>query len=116
MKLTVLSTKSFRIAGLGFALAVLAGSVWAQEQSAMQKDWAAPARYDIFDLGVAGGTPGQPYVIRNDGLISGAAAAPDGSRMHAVLWYKGRKLDIGTPGLEGPNSTAFGGKELGQAV
>jgi probable HAF family extracellular repeat protein len=116
MKLTVLSTKSFRIAGLGFALAVLAGSVWAQEQSAMQKDWAAPARYDIFDLGVAGGTPGQPYVIRNDGLISGAAAAPDGSRMHAVLWYKGRKLDIGTPGLEGPNSTAFGVNELGQAV
>ena len=36
--------------------------------------------------------------------------------MHAVLWYKGRKIDIGTPGLGGPNSAAFGVNEFGQAV
>ena len=116
MKLSNSRSESFRIAGLGLAFAVLTGTVWAQEQSAMQKDWAAPARYNVFDLGVVGGTPGQPYVIRNDGLISGAAATPDGSSMHAVLWYKGQKIDIGTPGLGGPNSTAFGVNERGQAV
>jgi probable HAF family extracellular repeat protein len=104
MKLTGLSRKSFRVAGLGLVFAVLTGPVWAQE------------RYSVFDLGIVGGTPGQPYVIRNDGLISGAAATPDGSSMHAVLWYKGRKIDIGTHGLGGPNSTAFGVNELGQAV
>ena len=116
MKLSNSRSESFRIAGLGLAFAVLTGTVWAQEQSAMQKDRAAPARYNVFDLGVVGGTPGQPYVIRNDGLISGAAATPDGSSMHAVLWSKGRKFDIGTPGLGGPNSTAFGVNERGQAV
>jgi probable HAF family extracellular repeat protein len=50
--------------------------------------------------------PGQPYAITNNGLISGAAAIP-GGKMHAFLWYKGRKLDIGSPGLGGPNSAAL---------
>jgi len=116
MKLTGLGTKSFRVAGLGLAFAVLTGTVWAQEQSAMQKDWAAPARYNIFDLGAVGNPPGQPYIIRNNGLISGAAATPDDNSMHAVLWYKGWKIDIATLGLGGPNSAAFGVNEFGQAV
>lgn len=114
MKLNTLRVKSFRIAPLGLAIALFAGPAWAQEQSAQEKG-AAPAHYSVIDLGVVGGTPGQPYVIRNDGLISGAAATPDG-RMQAVLWHKGRKIDIGTPGLGGPNSAAFGVNELGQAV
>jgi probable HAF family extracellular repeat protein len=62
-----------------------------------------------------GPPPGQPYVITSNGLVSGAAAMPNGT-MHAVLWYQGRKMDIGTPGLEGPNSIAFGVNERGQAV
>lgn len=104
MKITDWSMKSFRVAGLGLAFAVLTGSVWAQE------------RYNVFDLGVVGNPPAGPYIIRNDGLISGAAATPDGSSMHAVLWYQGQKFDIGTPGLGGPNSAAFGVNEFGQAV
>ncbi len=104
MKLTDLSTKSFRVAGIGLAFAVLTGSVWAQK------------RYIVFDLGGVGNPPGQPDIIRNNGLISGAAATPDGSSMHAVLWYKGQRINIGTPGLGGPNSTALGVNELGQAV
>src|SRR5229473_8370729 len=77
---------------------------------------AQPPRYTITDLGSVGGSPGQPYVITNNGLIGGAAAIPDG-RMHAILWYKGLKLmDIGTPGLGGPNSAAFGVNEFGQTV
>ena len=96
--------KSFRVAGLGLAFAVLTGSAWAQE------------RYNVFDLGVVGNPPAGPYIIRNNGLISGAAATPDGSSMHAVLWYKGWKIDIGTPGLGGQNSAAFGVNEFGQTV
>ena len=104
MKIIGFSTKSFRVAGLGLVFAVLTGSVWAQE------------RYNIFDLGVVGNPPAGPYIIRNNGLISGAAATLDGSSMHAVLWYKGWKFDIGTHGLGGPNSAAFGVNEFGQAV
>ena len=48
---------------------------------------AQTPRYTITDLGSVGGSPGQPYVITNNGLIGGAAAIPDG-RMHAILWYK----------------------------
>ena len=96
--------KSFRVAGLGLAFAVSTGSAWAQE------------RYNVFDLGVVGNPPAGPYIIRNNGLISGAAATPDGSSMHAVLWYKGWKIDIGTPGLGGQNSAAFGVNEFGQTV
>ena len=80
----------------------------AQEQ---RKD----VRYTVTDLGPVGGTPGQPYFITDNGWVSGAAANPDGT-MHAVLWYKGLKMDIGTPGLEGPNSAAFGVNERRQAV
>jgi probable HAF family extracellular repeat protein len=115
MKLTGLSTKSFRVAGLGLAFAVLTGSVWAQEQSAMQESGKTFARYNIFDLGLVGNPPGGPYIIRNDGLISGAAATP-GGEMHAVLWFRGQKFDIGTPGLGGPNSAALGVNEFGQTV
>jgi probable HAF family extracellular repeat protein len=56
-----------------------------------------------------------PYLLKNNGLIGGAAATPTGS-MHAVLWYQGLKFDIGTPGLGGPNNAAFGVNDFGQAV
>jgi probable HAF family extracellular repeat protein len=72
-------------------------------------------RYTITDLGSLGGPPGTPYFITNNGLAGGAAAMPDGS-MHLALWYKGVKLNIGTPGLGGPNSAGFGVNERGQAV
>src|ERR1700688_3101189 len=72
-------------------------------------------RYTVTDLGPVGPPPGQPYVITNNGLVSGASAVPEGT-MHAVLWYKGQKIDIGAPGLGGPNSVAFGINERGQAV
>jgi probable HAF family extracellular repeat protein len=96
----------------------------AQEQSATQEGKPEPVHYTVTDLGAVGGPPGQPFVIKNTGLISGAAAvAPN--VWHAVLWYRGRKVDIGTPGLGGPStmrrrakvsSAAFGVNERGQAV
>jgi hypothetical protein len=47
-------------------------SVVAQEQKAQ------PRRYTVTDLGPANGaTPGQPFAIQNNGLISEAAAVSD---------------------------------------
>ena len=74
---------------------------------------AQPPSYTVTDLGFVG--IGQPYFITNNSIVSGAATAPDGTD-HAVLWYKGLKTDIGTPGLGGLNSVAFGANERGQAV
>jgi probable HAF family extracellular repeat protein len=39
--------------------------------------------------------------------VSGSSSLPDGNQ-HAVLWLGKLKLDIGAPGLGGPNSIAFG--------
>jgi hypothetical protein len=71
-------------------------------------------QYAVTDLGLVGGPPAQPFVIRNSGLIAGGAAA--GNAWHAVLWLGQFKLDIGRTGLGGPNSMAFGVSERGQAV
>jgi len=75
---------------------------------------AQTQRFSVTDLGAVG-PAGQPFVITNNGLVSGAAAFPDNT-LHSVLWYKGRKLDIGTPGLKGPNSMAIGVNQWGQVA
>ena len=115
MKLNRLRNKSFRIAHFGLPIALLAGSASAQEQSATQATQAAPVRYSVIDLGQVGQPPAQPYFIRNNGLISGAATAPGGA-LHAVLWFEGAKFDIGATGLGGPNNAAFGVNDFGQTV
>jgi probable HAF family extracellular repeat protein len=77
-------------------------------------------RYHVTDLGPVAGAPAindpayWPYLIANDGLIGGAAES-DGT-VQAVLWYRDLKLDIGTPGLGGPNSAALSVNEFGQVV
>ena len=75
---------------------------------------AQTPRYAVTDLGALGPL-GQPYFITNNGLIAGTAAVAGGAE-HAALFYAGLKGDIGTPGLAGPNSIAFGANERGQAV
>src|SRR5581483_11958302 len=70
--------------------------------------------YNITDLGAVGGPPAGPYLIASDGLIAGATAS--GKTMHAALWYGNLKIDIGSPGLRGPNSLALSVNEFGQAV
>jgi probable HAF family extracellular repeat protein len=80
----------------------------AQERSAAQEQTSEPARYTITDLGTLdGGTFSQPFFINRYGLVSGSSSRPDGNQ-HAVLWLEELKLDIGAPGLGGPNSIAFG--------
>jgi probable HAF family extracellular repeat protein len=69
--------------------------------------------FTVIDLGNVGPL-GQPLQITNNGLVAGAAAV--GSALHGVLWYNGRMLDLGTPGLKGQNSQAFGANVSGQAV
>jgi probable HAF family extracellular repeat protein len=70
--------------------------------------------YTVTDLGALGPN-GQPFVITNNGLIAGSATLGNGV-LHAVLWYKGLRGDIGAPGLGGQNSVAYGVNERGQAA
>jgi probable HAF family extracellular repeat protein len=130
-----LSLNSICVASL---LAVLAMPVRlvAQEQSATQEQKPAPTRlmitelgpqerpkaddpntrYTILDLGVVGTSAnqsGQPFVISNSNWVSGGAGV--GAALHAVLWHRGKMIDIGNPGLGG-NSIAFGANEWGLAV
>jgi probable HAF family extracellular repeat protein len=69
--------------------------------------------YEVVDLGTVG-LNGQPFVITKDGLVAGAVQT--GSTLQAMLWYKGKMVDLGTTGLGGPNSQAFGVNAWGQTV
>ena len=69
--------------------------------------------YNVTDLGTVGPT-GLAYFITNNGLISGTATFSGTER--SVLWYQGRRGDIGAPGLGGQNSASFSANEMGQAV
>jgi probable HAF family extracellular repeat protein len=109
MKLTISRTKSFSIARIGLALAIIAGPVWAQEQK------PKPTRYSVTDLGPLATVFSEATHVTNNGLAGGATILPNGTQ-HAVLWYGGRSIDIGTPGLGGPNSEAFGVNERGRAT
>jgi probable HAF family extracellular repeat protein len=99
-----------RLAGVLTASAFLARSAAAQEQKAQ------PMHYTITDLGLANGsTPGQPFVIKNNGVIAEAASVSEA--WHATLSFLGMRIDLAkTGGLGGPNSSAFGVNEGGQAV
>src|ERR1022692_2110780 len=97
------------------ALAMPVG-LTAQEQSATHEQTPEPARYTITDLGTLdGGTFSQPFFINRYGLVSGSSSLADGTQ-HAVLWLQELKLDIGSPGLGGPNSIAFGNNERFQSA
>src|ERR1022692_2774063 len=88
----------------------------AQEQSATHEQTPEPARYTITDLGtLEGGTFSQPFFINRYGLVSGSSSLADGNQ-HAVLWLEKLKLDIGAPGLGGPNSIAFGDNDRFQSA
>jgi len=88
----------------------------AQERSATQEQTTEPTRYTITDLGtLEGGTFSQPFSINRYGLVSGSSSLPNGDQ-HATLWLEELKVDIGAPGLGGPNSIAFGDNERFQSA
>jgi probable HAF family extracellular repeat protein len=100
----------WQVAGVLTASTFYAQSVAAEEQK------APLVHYTVTDLGPANGsTPGQPFVIKNSGLISGAASVS--GPWHATLSFLGTQIDLAKAGgLGGPNSSAFGVNERGQAV
>jgi probable HAF family extracellular repeat protein len=103
------------IAGISlFAALATPALLGAQEPSTTQASHSV--RYTITDLGtLEGGTFSQPFFINRYGLVSGSSNLPDGNQ-HAVLWLGKLKLDIGAPGLGGPNSIAFGDNDRFQSA
>ncbi|MBV8728241.1 MAG: hypothetical protein JO336_00385, partial [Acidobacteriia bacterium] len=101
--------------GCQFTGIVAVSALFAQSAAA-QSQTPQSSSYTVTDLGLASeATPAQPLFIANNGLIADAVAA--GSVWHAVLWFQGMQLDLTKAGgLGGPNSTAFGVNEKGQAV
>jgi probable HAF family extracellular repeat protein len=88
----------------------------AQEASASQEQKPEPVRYTITDLGtLEGGNFSQPFAINRYGLVSGSSNLADGNQ-HATLWLEKLKVDIGAPGLGGPNSIAFGDNDKFQSA
>src|ERR1700722_8560519 len=88
-------------------LAALAVPLTAAAQDNQQRPLPA-AHYPVTDLGtLPGGNFSQPFSINRYGLVSGSSSLPDGTQ-HATLWLEKLKVDIGAPGLGGPNSIAFG--------
>jgi probable HAF family extracellular repeat protein len=96
-------------------LAVLAVRLTAAAQDTQQPTLPA-AHYIVTDLGtLEGGTSSQPFSMNRDGLVSGSSSLPDGTQ-HAALWLEELKVDIGVPGLGGPNSIAFGDNQRFQSA
>jgi len=107
--------KSQSLLSLSACLLALAISLTAAAQDAQQHTLPA-AQYTVTDLGtLSGGNFSQPFFINRYGLVSGSSNLADGNQ-RAVLWLQELKLDIGVPGLGGPNSIAFGDNDKFQAA
>lgn len=63
------------------------------------------SRYLILELPGIDGETSAGSGIGNLGVISGWSDVPDEGTRHAMLWFLGQKLDLGT--LGGPNSTVI---------
>jgi probable HAF family extracellular repeat protein len=85
-------------------------------QTIAQEERPEHVRYIVTDLGTLhGGTFSEAFVVTGNGLVSGTANRRDGT-WNAALWYRGLTIDIGTRGLRGQNSQAFGVNERAQVV
>jgi len=74
-----------------------------------------PPKYSVIDLGaLSGGSFSLAIGANENGVVVGASVLADGTE-NAVLWYGRSITDIGTPGLGGPNSEAYGINEIGRA-
>jgi probable HAF family extracellular repeat protein len=74
----------------------------AQEQQGHSKKLP---RYRVIDLGTVGGTLSDALGVNNKGWVTGWSSLPGDAILHAVLWRKGVRTDLGT--LGGPNSSTF---------
>jgi probable HAF family extracellular repeat protein len=60
-----------------------------------------PVRYTVTDLGTLGGAYSFAYTINGLGMVAGGAATPGQTNFEAqtaVVWYRGRTIDLGTLG------------------
>jgi uncharacterized membrane protein len=89
----------------------LATQVVAQDKPSSAAHTGLATNYTLTDLGPVGPTPGQPFHLTDNGLISGSAAYS--GKEQATLWYKRLKANIG---MGGRNSIAFGINQWAQAV
>ncbi|WP_353072030.1 hypothetical protein [Tunturiibacter gelidiferens] len=117
MKFIIFASKWPCLARLSLVLATLAVPVCAQAQ------FTETLRYTIIDLGPVGpsSSQGQPFTINRRGMVSGETVLANPGNTgewvsQAVLWTGISTKVIGTPGLGGPNSVAFGVNNAGQAV
>jgi hypothetical protein len=98
----------FRFAPVLLALIVCGSPLLAQDQASPSPDHPDRLRFAVTDLGSLQGAPFSMAVGLNDfGIVAGASLLPDESAQHAVLWHRGQIVDIGGPGLGGPNSAAY---------
>lgn len=88
-------------------MAIAAGSLLATAAMAQSPT------YQVIDLGMAGPN-GQPFALTRNSLVASAVQA--GETVHAVVQYQGRAVNLGQPGLKGPNSMAFGVNVWAHAV
>jgi probable HAF family extracellular repeat protein len=103
------------VAGLTL-VAPLAAPLRVVGQEAQSQHLRNSQHYAVTDLGtLEGGTFSQATGVNNHGLVTGLSTVADGT-LHAFLWYKGVKIDIGKHGLGGPNSAALGLNDWGQVV
>ena len=96
-----------------FAALAVPFLITAQDQSSAEGDNRGQTRYTIVDLGPVG-PQGAVLSVSKNGLAAGAALARDGV-LHGALWLGTLKIDIGNPGLGGPNSEANGVSDTGVA-
>jgi len=86
-----------------FAALAIPARLAAQEQQEHNKKLP---RYKVIDLGTLGGTFSEALGINSKGWVTGLSTLPGDASVHALLWRKGVKTDLGT--LGGPNSTPNG--------
>jgi probable HAF family extracellular repeat protein len=104
------------IAATSFCLLLTPARLPAQQQAQN----TPPVHYHITDLGTLGGPYSAAFSVTDSGFVSGGATLSNGTE-HAILWYRGKNLDIGTPGLgEGDatslDSVAYTVNRLAEAV
>ena len=96
---------------------IAAGSLLAAAAMAQK-----PPHYIVTDLGtLPGGAFSQSDILSNNRFVTGVAAINSTtSPQHAVVWYNSgwftELTDIGTPGLGGPNSSAWGVDAAGRVA
>jgi probable HAF family extracellular repeat protein len=108
METIICRSRVFRIASIVLALTIPGPRSLAQDQASPAPDHPQRLSYTVTDLGSLQGAPFSMAVGLNDfGVVGGASLLPDESAQHAVLWQRGQIVDIGVPGLRGPNSAAY---------